>query len=95
MSERKKGNFVLNEALEFLNHLLVENPVVPFVIPLILVGWVIEKWIFSFSNWVPLLVAVWATIQVLSFSPNFNFNFLPLNWVFRPLQLLAWVKKEK
>lgn len=26
--------------------------------------WVVEKWIFTFSSWVPLAVAVWATLQV-------------------------------
>ncbi|XP_058179186.1 uncharacterized protein LOC131297966 isoform X6 [Rhododendron vialii] len=101
MSERKKGNFVLNEALEFLNHLLVENPVVPFVIPLILVGWVIEKWIFSFSNWVPLLVAVWATIQYGSYQRQILVDDLDSKWrqvILRtspvtPLEHCEWLNK--
>ncbi|CAI9102483.1 OLC1v1000763C1 [Oldenlandia corymbosa var. corymbosa] len=33
-------------------------------ISVLLVFWTIEKWFFSLSNWVPLGVAVWATIQV-------------------------------
>ncbi|KAI8542902.1 hypothetical protein RHMOL_Rhmol08G0175700 [Rhododendron molle] len=101
MSERKKGNFVLNEALEFLNHLLVENPVVPFVIPLILVGWVIEKWIISFTNWVPLLVAVWATIQYGSYQRQILVDDLDSKWrqvILRtspitPLEHCEWLNK--
>ena len=84
MSRRKKRSFDLNEAVEFLNHLLVDKSLLPFVIPLVLIGWAIEKWIFSFSNWVPLVVAVWATTQVISLSYQIFFQKLflfSLNWV--------------
>ena len=73
MSRRKKRSFDLNEAVEFLNHLLVDKSLLPFIIPLVLVGWAIENWIFSFSNWVPLVVAIWATIQVIYLSYQFFF----------------------
>lgn len=71
---RRKKRAALNveQVVEFLNHLLEEKPLLPFVIPLILLLWVIERWFFSFSNWVPLAIAVWATIQVgLWFSAYF------------------------
>lgn len=66
MGPRRKKSFDLNEVREFLNHLLVDKPLLPFVIPFLLIVWFIEKWFFSLSNWVPLVVAVWATIQVIT-----------------------------
>ena len=67
MVGRRRSVFNVSEALEFLNHLLVDNPLLPFLIPVVLAVWAVEKWIFSLSNWVPLVVAVWATIQVCFF----------------------------
>ncbi|XP_031259322.1 extended synaptotagmin-1 [Pistacia vera] len=64
MGKRKKrAAFNVEEVVEFLKHLLEEKPLLPFVIPLILLLWIIERWFFSFSNWVPLVIAVWATLQ--------------------------------
>ncbi|KAH7851027.1 hypothetical protein Vadar_006275 [Vaccinium darrowii] len=100
MSKRNKGNFV-SEAVEFLNHLWVQNPLVPIVIPLILVGWVIEKWIFSFSNWIPLVVAVWATIQYGSYQRQILVEDLDSKWkqvilrtsLTTPLEHCEWLNK--
>lgn len=64
MGKRKKRGFNVEEAVEFLNYLTVEKPLLPFLIGLIALGWAVERWVFPFSNWVPLVVAVWATIQV-------------------------------
>lgn len=66
MDRRRRKGIILRveEALELLNDVVKEKPFLPFVIPLVLVAWGIEKWIFSFSNWVPVIVAVWATVQV-------------------------------
>ena len=61
-------------ALDFLEHLLKEKPQIPIVVPLILIAWAIERWLFSLSNWVPLAVCVWATLQVSNFS-LFTFSF--------------------
>lgn len=58
----------VRQAMDFLNQLLADKPILPFVIPIFLVVWVIEKWIFSLTNWVPLAVAVWAVFQVNNFS---------------------------
>nr|GEX27569.1 C2 domain containing protein [Tanacetum cinerariifolium] len=64
MKMKKKGMRIdMSEITEFLNELMVEKPVLPLLIPLLLVLWSIEKWFFNLSNWVPLAVAVWATIQ--------------------------------
>ncbi|KAJ1405713.1 Synaptotagmin-like mitochondrial-lipid-binding domain [Sesbania bispinosa] len=59
----KKRVFSINNieeaAVEFFNHLLQEKPQIPFFVPLILIAWAIERWVFSFSTWVPLALAVW------------------------------------
>lgn len=60
---KKKAALHVEEVVEFLKHLLEEKPLLPFVIPLILILWIIERWFFSFSYWVPLAIAVWATLQ--------------------------------
>lgn len=52
------------EAVEFMNHVLKENPLLPFLLPLVVVAWALERWLVRFSNWVPLAVAVRAMIQV-------------------------------
>lgn len=53
-------------AVDFSNHILEKNPLIPFIIPVILIAWAVERWLFSFSNWIPLALAVWVTRQVMS-----------------------------
>lgn len=62
----KKGLKKLHakDALDFFNQVMVEQPLLPFLIPLGLFAWFVERWVVPFSNWVPLAAAVWATIQV-------------------------------
>lgn len=66
---RKKRVFSIENieevAVDFFNYLLQEKPKISFFIPFILIALAIEKWVFSFSTWVPLALAVWATMQVL------------------------------
>ena len=56
--------FNVNEALEFLNHQVVDNLLVPFFIREGLVVWAMETWIFFLSNWVLLVVVTSATVWV-------------------------------
>ncbi|XP_065860725.1 uncharacterized protein [Euphorbia lathyris] len=65
---RGSSRFTVDEAVDFLNHLYDEKPLLPLLIPLILIFWAIERWIFSLSNWVLVVVAVWATIQYCSYQ---------------------------
>ncbi|KZV45331.1 extended synaptotagmin-3-like [Dorcoceras hygrometricum] len=51
------------EAKEFLNKMMDEKPLVLLMLPLSLVLWAFEKWLFSLSTWLALALAVWATIQ--------------------------------
>ncbi|TYJ98991.1 synaptotagmin-5-like [Cucumis melo var. makuwa] len=60
---RKRGFFNGEGVMEFFHHLMAEKPLLRFLIPLVLIAWSIERWVFSLSNWVPLAVAVWATLQ--------------------------------
>lgn len=69
MGKVKIRAFGWNEAVESFNKVLEEQPLLPIVIPVLLLLWVIERWFFSLSNWVLLFLAVWATIQVLTFCP--------------------------
>lgn len=64
MGRKKKSDFSVREVVEGLRNFFVQRPLVLAVVPLILVLWVVEKWIFSISSWVPLVVAVWAALQV-------------------------------
>ncbi|KAG7944615.1 hypothetical protein I3843_15G110900 [Carya illinoinensis] len=67
-TRRRRRAFSFDETLVFLNRLIAEKPLLPSLIPLILVAWAIERWVFSFSHWVPLAVAVWTTIQYGSYQ---------------------------
>ncbi|XP_061345008.1 uncharacterized protein LOC133290881 [Gastrolobium bilobum] len=74
MSSGSKKRFIpisLEEAaMDMLNHLLKvkEKATVSFFVPLILIAWAIHKWLFSFSNWLPLALALWASIQYGSYQ---------------------------
>ncbi|KAK4800095.1 hypothetical protein SAY86_025460 [Trapa natans] len=63
MDRRRKRGYSFGKAMRFLNYLKVEKPLFPLLISVILLGWIIERLVFPFSNWLPLVVAVWATLQ--------------------------------
>ncbi|KAM0880165.1 hypothetical protein ACQ4PT_033790 [Festuca glaucescens] len=65
MAKRGVKKLHAKDALEFFNQVMVEQPLLPFLIPLGLFAWFVERWVVPFSNWVPLVAAVWATIQLL------------------------------
>lgn len=65
MAKRRMKKLHAKDALEFFNQVMVEQPLLPFLIPLGLFAWFVERWVVPFSNWVPLVAAVWATIQVV------------------------------
>ena len=64
MAKRKLVDGAVTEAKELWEHLLKEKPVLPYLIPVFLLAWFLERWIISFSNWVPVFVTVWASLQV-------------------------------
>ncbi|XAR51289.1 hypothetical protein NMG60_11005883 [Bertholletia excelsa] len=101
MTGRKKRNLNFREALEFLNHLWLEKPLPLYIIPLILLGWAIEKWVFLFSNWILLVVTVWAAIQYGSYQQHITVEDLNTRWkqvILRtlpvtPLEHCEWLNK--
>lgn len=64
MVKKKLKKLYGRDAREFFNQVMEEQPLLPFLIPLALFAWFVERWVVPFSNWVPLAAAVWATIQV-------------------------------
>jgi len=71
---RKLKKLYGKDAREFFNQVMVEQPLLPFLIPLGLFAWFVERWVVPFSNWVPLAAAVWATIQVFISAMLFHLN---------------------
>lgn len=104
-SRRKKRarSFALNveQVVEFWKNLLEEKPLLPFVIPLVLLLWVFERWFFSFSNWVPLAIAVWATVQYGQYQHRIHVEELNKKWnqiilktsPITPLEHCEWLNK--
>ncbi|CAI9784490.1 unnamed protein product [Fraxinus pennsylvanica] len=101
MGRIKKRNFDFNDAVEFLNKLWVEKPLLPLVIPVLLVFWAIEKWFFSLSNWVALALSVWVTIQYGSYQRRNLVEDLNKKWMqvmlqnsqVTPLEQCEWLNK--
>lgn len=100
---RRKGRsfFNVEEFLDFLKYMMVEKPFMRLLIPLILGLWAVERWVFSFSNWVPLVVAVWATIQYSNYQRQIIVEDLNKKWkrvIFNtspitPLEHCEWLNK--
>jgi len=64
MGKRKKINFHVEEAMDFLKQAAIDRPVYVLLVPLFAAVWAFERWVFALTNWVPLVFAVWATFQV-------------------------------
>lgn len=60
------------EGQEFYSNLVAEKPALPYLIPICVVAWILERYVTSLSNWVPLLVTIWGMLQVRcsAFSPE-------------------------
>ncbi|KMZ62571.1 hypothetical protein ZOSMA_452G00060 [Zostera marina] len=78
------------KTIDFYNHVLKENPMFPFFIPLI----VLSCWFLPLSNWVPLLFAVWATFQHGKFQRRNDEEELKQTWKQFILQLAPTTPKE-
>lgn len=69
-------------AVDLLNHVVKMQEKMGWIsllLPLIFIAWAIHRWLFSFSNWLSLALALWASMQVgyssLSFFILFNHCF--------------------
>lgn len=91
----------VDEVTDFFNNIILEKPYLPLLIPLILILWAIEKWIFSLSNWVPLVLSVWATIQYGNYQQRVVVEDLNKKWKrvmlstspITPLEHCEWLNK--
>ncbi|ESQ48067.1 hypothetical protein EUTSA_v10020065mg [Eutrema salsugineum] len=98
---KRKGFINTEAAREFLNHLVAERHSLLLLVPLVLAFWAIERWVFAFSNWVPLVVAVWASLQYGSYQRALLAEDLTKKWkqnVFNastitPLEHCQWLNK--
>lgn len=102
---RKKRVFSIDSieevAVDFFNYVLQEKPKIPFFIPVILIACAVEKWVFSFSTWVPLALAVWATIQYGRYQRKLLVEDLDKKWKriilnnspITPLEHCEWLNK--
>lgn len=68
MSRRLVEN-AARDAQALWSNLVEEKPLLPFLVPLCLLAWFIERWIIPLSNWVPFCFIVWATLEVCSSAP--------------------------
>ncbi|KAK1565162.1 hypothetical protein Q3G72_020185 [Acer saccharum] len=99
--KKKAAALCVEQVVEFMNHLKEEKPLLPLLIPLILLLWVVERCFFSFSNWVPLAIAVWATIQYGSYQRQILVEDLNKRWQqivlnnspITPLEHCEWLNK--
>lgn len=80
MVKKKLKKLYGRDAREFFNQVMVEQPLLPFLIPLGLFAWFVERWVVPFSNWVPLAAAVWATIQYGRFKRRTAVEDLNKRW---------------
>ncbi|KAJ1282797.1 hypothetical protein BS78_03G079300 [Paspalum vaginatum] len=80
MVKKKLKKLYGKDAREFFNQVMVEQPLLPFLIPLGLFAWFVERWVVPFSNWVPLAAAVWATIQYGRFKRRTTVEDLNKRW---------------
>uniref|UniRef100_A0A1J3EC76 C2 domain-containing protein n=1 Tax=Noccaea caerulescens TaxID=107243 RepID=A0A1J3EC76_NOCCA len=98
---KRKGLINTEAVREFLNHLVAERHSLLLLVPLVLAFWAIERWVFPFSNWVPLVVAVWASLQYGSYQRAILAEDLTRKWkqnVFNastttPLEHCQWLNK--
>ncbi|KAG6589542.1 Synaptotagmin-5, partial [Cucurbita argyrosperma subsp. sororia] len=89
------------ETLQLLRHAVMEKPFLLYLAPLFLLAWAFEKWVFSFSNWIPLAIAVWATLQYGNFQRQLVVEELNKKWKkivldtspTTPLEHCEWLNK--
>ncbi|XP_038994380.1 synaptotagmin-5-like [Hibiscus syriacus] len=98
----KRSLMNVDVVVNFFNNVMLEKkPYLPLLIPLILIFWALERWIFSLSNWVPLVLAVWATIQYGNYQHRIAIEDLNKKWKrvtlinskITPLEHCEWLNK--
>ncbi|MQL77589.1 hypothetical protein Taro_010003 [Colocasia esculenta] len=101
MVRKRLRDFYTKEAVGFLSRVVQDKPLLPFLVPLVALAWAVERWLVPFSNWVPLAVAVWATIQYGKFQRQQLVEDLNKKWKqlilntspMTPLEPCEWLNK--
>uniref|UniRef100_A0A7C9EPD9 C2 domain-containing protein n=1 Tax=Opuntia streptacantha TaxID=393608 RepID=A0A7C9EPD9_OPUST len=101
MGKRKKINFHVEEAMDFLKQAAIDRPVYVLLVPLFAAVWAFERWVFALTNWVPLVFAVWATFQYGSHQRRLLAEDLDRKWKraileslpTTPLEYCEWLNK--
>jgi hypothetical protein len=52
------------EAQHMWSQLVHEKSVLPYLIPVFVLAWLLERWVIPLSSWIPLIISVWAALQV-------------------------------
>ncbi|XP_022135052.1 synaptotagmin-5-like [Momordica charantia] len=87
--------------LQLLRGVALEKPFLIYLLPLFPLAWAFDKWVFSFSNWIPLAFAVWATLQYGNYQRHLLVEELNKKWKqvildtspSTPLEHCEWLNK--
>lgn len=101
MGTGEKLKAFIQEAKELLQHVMEDRPIVSTAVPLVLVVWVLERWLLPFSFWVPIALAVWATIQYERHQRHLLLESVEKKWKqmqlytspITPLEQCEWLNK--
>jgi hypothetical protein len=53
------------EAQHMWSQLVHEKSVLPYLIPVFVLAWLLERWVIPLSSWIPVIISVWAALQVI------------------------------
>ncbi|XP_004138346.1 uncharacterized protein LOC101204113 isoform X1 [Cucumis sativus] len=101
IKEMKRFGINVEGTVVVLRHAALEKPFLPYLVPLFFLAWAFDKWVFSFSNWIPLAIAVWATLQYGRFQRQLLVEELNKKWKqivldtspSTPLEHCEWLNK--
>ncbi|XP_058088703.1 uncharacterized protein LOC131235526 isoform X2 [Magnolia sinica] len=101
MARKRLRDLYSNEAVKFFKNVVEDKPLLPFLVPLVLGAWAVERWLVPFSNWVPLAVVLWAMIQHGRFQRQQLVEDLNKKWTrlilntlpITPLEPCQWLNK--
>ncbi|CAK9869456.1 unnamed protein product [Sphagnum jensenii] len=56
------------EAQHMWSQLVHEKSVLPYLIPVFVLAWLLERWVIPLSSWIPVIISVWAALQYENFQ---------------------------
>lgn len=70
------------EAQHMWSQLVHEKSVLPYLIPVFVLAWLLERWVIPLSSWIPVIISVWAALQVIYLAMDLQSKAL-LQWILR------------